>query len=543
MNRALWKLLYLRLYGGVRRRVNSLRGLLLSLLGILVLAAFVGPAVVIRQPISIDLLGLSLTFDPSATDQFMPLALLGGCLLTLLTARGPALYFNPAEVNFLFSGPFSRREVLLYKVASYAVGALISGACVALVAGRMAGGWLPAVAGSFLAFVFIQLFSACVGFGAQQIAPGRRWWFQGAAGLAAVALSYVVVAGLVAGGPEQTFAVRWQAFRGSPLGMGLLAPFEVFTRTFLAGNLPELAWWGLIGLAIDVGLLAVMLRIGDHSFEAVEEASVEMRRKWLQMWHGPLGSELGVCRGWSFRILPRMAGVGPLVWRQGLTALRTSGRVLLLLSVAAVASGPVLVLAVKGGVSVWTVVGLVLTTTVFVLPRVFLFDFRADVDHLGRLKSLPLGSLAVVIGQLTTPVCLATVTHWLVIAGAATAIPPQHAWLLILAALVSPPFNLVHYGLENLLFLLFPSRLAPVGRIDFEFFGRTLLDLSIKMFFLTLCSLAAAMVAVVVYAFTGGAVYAAILAAALVFGAAAAALLVPLTWAYRRLDVGRQTPE
>lgn len=38
------------------------------------------------------------------------------------------------------------------------------------------------------------------------------------------------------------------------------------------------------------------------------------------------------------------------------------------------------------------------------------------------------------------------------------------------------PFNLVLYGLENLVFLLLPVRPVPVGRIDFEFFGRTVAE-------------------------------------------------------------------
>jgi len=41
--------------------------------------------------------------------------------------------FQPAEIDFLFAGPFSRRGCLLYNFAGYAVGAFISALCVLLV--------------------------------------------------------------------------------------------------------------------------------------------------------------------------------------------------------------------------------------------------------------------------------------------------------------------------------------------------------------------------------------------------------------------------
>jgi len=42
------------------------------------------------------------------------------------------------------------------------------------------------------------------------------------------------------------------------------------------------------------------------------------------------------------------------------------------------------------------------------------------------------------------------------------------------------PFNGLLYGIENLLFLLFPTPLVPVGRVDFDFLGRTLVEFAVK---------------------------------------------------------------
>jgi hypothetical protein len=53
--------------------------------------------------------------------------LLLACLLTVAVSSGPAIYFSRAEIDFLFTGPFSRRGLLLYKFLSYATGAFVSG--------------------------------------------------------------------------------------------------------------------------------------------------------------------------------------------------------------------------------------------------------------------------------------------------------------------------------------------------------------------------------------------------------------------------------
>src|SRR6185503_17174873 len=55
--------------------------------------------------------------DPSQVSLYFPLAMLGFCVMTLITSAGDrAIAFTPAEVDFLFPGPFSRRQLLIYKI-------------------------------------------------------------------------------------------------------------------------------------------------------------------------------------------------------------------------------------------------------------------------------------------------------------------------------------------------------------------------------------------------------------------------------------------
>ena len=53
----------------------------------------------------------------------VPAALLGLLLMALFTAtRQEGIVFSPAEVDFLFSGPFTRRQLLFYKLFAGAPG-------------------------------------------------------------------------------------------------------------------------------------------------------------------------------------------------------------------------------------------------------------------------------------------------------------------------------------------------------------------------------------------------------------------------------------
>ena len=57
---------------------------------------------------------------------FMPLTMLGLSLLTVVLTTGPTFHFSPNEINFLFTGPFRRRDLILYKFAAYVAGVTLS---------------------------------------------------------------------------------------------------------------------------------------------------------------------------------------------------------------------------------------------------------------------------------------------------------------------------------------------------------------------------------------------------------------------------------
>ena len=119
MDSALIRLLMLRLRGGLRQRLIQLT----SLRGVLFFVAF-GAIIwlLIITNSSSNELGISndTRLDRQAFSSqiriFMPLGMLGMSLLTVVLTTGPTFHFSPAEINFLFTGPFRRRDLILYKL-------------------------------------------------------------------------------------------------------------------------------------------------------------------------------------------------------------------------------------------------------------------------------------------------------------------------------------------------------------------------------------------------------------------------------------------
>src|SRR5206468_1958377 len=90
----------------------------------------------------------------------VPLVLLAFVMLSVGTGWGEsAIYFSPADVDFLFPGPFSRRDLLLYKLAQSIRSNVLAGTFFAIFAARysplLAGAWL----GSVLTLLFFNAFT------------------------------------------------------------------------------------------------------------------------------------------------------------------------------------------------------------------------------------------------------------------------------------------------------------------------------------------------------------------------------------------------
>src|SRR5262249_12942502 len=108
------------------------------------------------------------------------------------------------------------------------------------------------------------------------------------------------------------------------------------------------------------------------------------------------------------------------------------------------------------------------------------YDFRGDLERMEVLKSLPIPPWRPAGGQLLTPVLLLSLVQWLFLA-AIQAVWRRWEPPLVLCAGFALPANLLVFGLDNLLFLWFPSRLVAANPGDFQALGRNVLVLLTKI--------------------------------------------------------------
>ncbi|MEN8204554.1 MAG: putative ABC exporter domain-containing protein [Pseudomonadota bacterium] len=535
------KLLLLRFRGGVRHRLQELK----TLRGLLFLCVTIAVFVLLMKQSSLpgNLLGGALQAGPEQLrEQFarlMPAGLLAACLLTVFTSAGPAIHFSPSEINLLFSGPFSRRALLLYKMCFYAFGALLSSLLITLLVPAFTHTLLATFLGAFLTLMFIQLFSAVIGLVSQLLlgyfyVPVRRSYVI-ILSVAALAVLVWYLAGMANG-----LAGALALFQSSFIGNLVLAPFDVFVHIFLAQSVsPDLLGWAALGFAINAGLLAVIILLDGHSYEASVAASLKLHKRWIRARRSGLlwGAQPVVVH--SFRQPPLVSGIGPIAWRQLLTALRTSSKPVLVFLGVAMLAGPLLVIA-AADISMWSRIGFVFFVAVYVLPRSLVFDFRSDLDGMEVFKALPLRAWKISAGQLAAPVLLTSLIELLLLGSVAVFLDgtPRVITVAMISFLV--PFNMLLYGLENLLFLLFPTPLVPVGRVDFDFLGRTMVEFMVKTTLLiSACGLAAGAGVVVLNA--AGRSWPAFAGVAWTSLVLIALLMLPLlSWAFCRFDISRR---
>lgn len=544
MGRALWLLIGLQAKGWLRfltRNLRSVRGALLAGIGLLVFLPW----------LLTKLLSGDQGFPREGLLIYGPAFLIVYCLSNVLFSSGErAVYFTPAEVNFLFSGPFGRRQLLGYKIV-YSLMVGLPTTLLMAVFIQVRGEWFPAAyVGLLEMFLFMQLFGMCINLVA--VTLGTHLYSRARKLFLAVVLVLAAVVALRAGGSPAGWKVgEWgPAFLASPVWQRVSVPLGWFFQAFVATRLlpgPDgegLLVYAFLGALVDLGLVGVVFALDAQYLEAAAASSARIYVRLQRLRGRNIDAGEGATgRRARFGIpdLPWWGGIGPIFWRQLTAALRGLGRVVVVLAIV----GMVLVPVLLGGdldtaALPFLLMGGVLWLTIF-LTAVVPFDFRGDVDRIAVLKTLPLPAWRLAIGQLLTPVVLLSVMQWLALAGIAAASNVSERFVLACAAFALP-FNFLLFGLENLLFLLFPTRLMAATPGDFQAIGRNVLFLMGKMLGLGIVMSIALAVGFATWALTGYNVTAGLLAAWPVVALAGLALVPLIAFAFARFDVGRDTP-
>jgi hypothetical protein len=550
MHSALWLLLWLRIRGWFRRlfrNAGTVRGALLLVVGVLFFGC------IFFNPI------LVYFFTPAAEQahyldgmrRFGPLGLFAYCVLTLLFSTGErAITFSPAEVDFLFPGPFSRRQLLGYKITATFLTCLVTALFFSVWLLSHGAWFVAAYLGAVLACFFLMLFGMAVGLVANTL--GARAHNRARQLVLFLLVALLLLAALHAGGDLAALNAEQilQRVEQTPALQVVLEPLRWFIETITARQLwPDLLQNVALSVAVDLVLLGLVFVLDVQYLEASAAASAKI---YAQLQRARSGGAFAALRGsggtaeYSLPSLPWWGGIGPLAWRQLTTAVRSLRGLLLFLGIFAVTLVLPLVFGFHGNKPEDRLLGQglaygLLGMSLLTLPAMITFDFRGDVDRMDVLKSLPVATWRLVVGQLTVPVLLLT----LIQVGLLALI--QLVWggvegVLVPVVVVSVPFNFLSFAVDNLMFLWFPSRQVPSSPADFQMMGRQLLVLLAKFLILGLAAGIAGTVGAVVYWSAGGLVTPAVAAGWVILAASAAALVPLLALAFRNFDVARDTP-
>jgi hypothetical protein len=542
MHPGLWKLQGLRVRGALRRMVRglkTLRGVLLTIAALGMIALWLGGPLLQAHS--------GARMDPTAARAALPWILLTMWLAQfLLSGSSKAITFTAPEVDFLFAGPFRRRELLVYKLVAVGISSIAAAVLMATAFLQWVTYWVAAAAGIWLLLLFFQLLDMSLTLTAQWV--GEVAWSRARKAIlamVAVLLLAALLQAAISGG--RSFGDLAGSLRSSWAGAAVVAPFNVFSRMITAASLTgELPLWGGTAITIDLLLLVVVLGLDANYLEAAALAS-QKRYEALQRLRsgGTLSGGVKAAR-WRVPQFAWWGGAGPIGWRQALQLLRSRAIV-----------GALVFMAVFVGFSLisrssgtdkpesdegaWAPFLVMLVTMNLVIVMSASFGFRADLDRMDWLKMLPIRPAAIVIGQTGPQIALLSVIDALVLGVLGTVSQQPPLVTAIGLVLVIPVASLL-VTLESFMFLIFPGRDASVQLGDPQAYGRFVVLFMLRMLIMALCGGLAVVAALLVYFLVLPSMSVATLVAALVLLAEAAVFLLAAAGAFRRFDVSVDTP-
>lgn len=530
MSPSLRLLLWMRLRGRVRliaNRFGAMRSALLTVVAILLALSWLGGIVV---AIIFGSRRHSSGFAQMAEQWGAP-AIFAAWVFTLLVGgKTGALAFTPADTDQLFPGPFRRRELVLYRIGVQSFGALVSGVFAGLWiimnAGTPLGGWL----GLVLLMLFLQFSNIAMSI-AREAGGTRLKVVVGALVLAFA--GFVGVKAEALGGDVSKVVPTLKAIRESRVVSALLTPLEPFGHAAAATETPTALLYALACLGLVLLMVALILRLDAVSLEASMIASQKVQAKIERMRRGRVVFKPTQSVQVPMLRLPGRAG--PIAWRH-LTGVVRSGA-WLFVPVALVAGYVVAGVDREGAEAILPVF---VAMIAFALPNMLRFDFRADIDHIDVLKTLPLAPVAVALGQLAAPVAVIACMVWALAIGAAVRDPATGS-LMLPVCVAAPLVGMLLMASENFLFLVYPYRTGASGVMDVRHMLRGIVGQFAKVAVFVLAAGPAGLIAWGAHSAGLGWTGAATCAAVFMMGECVGMLFI-VAWAFDRFDPARDMP-
>lgn len=457
------QLLLMQSKGKIRRTLQRLRSPRRAIPTVLVGILMVLYVVQIFIAIAFNSTEMSIpirSIAPLGMFSILCLKLLGVCIDRNKSGAG----YRNEEIHCLLGGPFPQQQVRLFRVTGHAVSIFFTSIFAAIFFRFHVESFTASLTGSYLAMLFTYLIYSTVAVVAVNVNERAYRIVRNVACVTAVAvLGYLLyrvalldvrnLAFLKAFGEEAIWLSE------TPMGQVLMTPFLVFTNVITADSPREWATWMLPALAIDYLSLQLLMRLEVQldRWSIVRERNdfVANRNRLVS----PLSTHATIDTQRIGKKVLWLGGAGPIIWRQmrGLTRLQGGlGWLLIPLALAFGVGGFMAYDPDQGAIQTMAVI--VVLTSVF-LPGLLPFDFRGDLKGLAALKMMPLRSSSVVLGQLFVPVILLTTFQFVALSSLLLHDPTLMASILLTVCFLVPT-NTVIMALENLVFLLYPYRVA-----------------------------------------------------------------------------------
>jgi ABC-2 type transport system permease protein len=431
-----------------------------------------------------------------------------------------ALAFSPAEVQFLFPAPVTRKGLIHFKLLRSQVTILLNTLIWILLFGR-GGTELPLLLrvlgfwALFSTFTLHRLGAALVRSSSEEhgIIGIRRnipalILFGSAVGALAWSVWQAYPAFAVAG----SFREYAGALRGaleSPVAQAVLLPFATIAAPLFAHDTAE--WLRTFPLLLAIVLLHYFWVVrADTSFEeAAADASIALARRIATARgrdHEGVAPAPTLARAGGVRSRLPLAPTGPpavaIVWKNLLGVMRTiQKRHLVIAGILLAYSGVISLMAGRDRIAFATIVAVVLMLGLLLLiafgARMIRNDLRDDMLKLSLLKTYPLPGSTIVAAQVASTTIALTILQMLMLL-AAFALTIGEAKLTLgiptrLAILLAAPIplfalNAATVTIQNAAALVFPAwvKLGVKGEAGIEALGQNLLTTLASMVLLAL---------------------------------------------------------
>ncbi|MCC6795156.1 MAG: hypothetical protein IT366_08555 [Candidatus Hydrogenedentes bacterium] len=473
------------------------------------------------------------------------------CLMAILAPESKISFnFKPAEIDVLFSGPYSRRQVITYKLLGTLTGALFVSVIFFIVSFALAPSKIALFFGIYLGVLFAALFSTAYSMLIQAVKIRVKILGYLTAASVVALLGYALYsvmrdfAAIDHGIADPRREVIELLFE-HPVVRTINAPFLPFAHVMAADGSAS-AWWLWLTVAVSqIAALYLLIVLLDADFmEAAMARSARQYAMVERFKRGQFITERAATkkRRWSLPELPQLGGFGPIAWRQLTTAAHVWARRIVELYILCTVIGIVLNRYImQDGLSdfVLPVIGGLLMYITLLAINFIRYDFRSEIDVMDGLKTLPISAMRISAAQLVTPTVLLSLIY--VAVGLCASIATGRPGDAVTIALLGPPFAALFTGIENATFLVWPVRMAFQGGVDLQHMGRAFLSFFVKFIVLApACGLAAA--AGLGCALLFDRQFAGVVAAALVLTIGAICTVPATAMAFEKFDPSTDTP-